>query len=171
LAATKPTQEVDAVAKDVLAMIEGAELVALDIETTGLDPHKHALRLVQISTGADSYVIDSWSDEMPVEKIFSALAPKTVLAHNAKFEWSWVYQLYGIELEDIRDTMLISQVLAVGDKSVEVSLGAVARRELGQARQGYAGVGVGSRDAYKTTTRLRRPRRTGPTPVAGEARR
>src|SRR3954463_16072827 len=94
LGTTRSTTEI--ALKSVLAMIEGAELVALDIETTGLDPHKHALRLVQISTGADSYVIDSWSDEMPVEKIFSALAPKTVLAHNAKFEWSWVYQLYGI---------------------------------------------------------------------------
>ena len=117
--------------KDVLAMIEGAEFIALDIETTGLDPHEHALRLVQLSTGAETYVIDSWSDSVPVEEIFEALAPKTVLAHNAKFEWSWVYHLYGIDLKNIRDTYLMAQVRAVGNVGAAASLEALAHDELG----------------------------------------
>ena len=128
--ATGISRKTDAVVEEVLKMIEGAEHVALDIETTGLDPHEHALRLLQISTGQETYVIDSWSDNVQVERVFEALAKKTVLAHNAKFEWSWVYCLYGIELRDVRDTMLMSQVLVAGDKSIKVSLGAVARREL-----------------------------------------
>jgi len=130
LEATGISRKTDAVVEEVLKMIEGAEHVALDIETTGLDPHEHALRLLQISTGQETYVIDSWSDNVQVERVFEALAKKTVLAHNAKFEWSWVYCLYGIELRDVRDTMLMSQVLVAGDKSIKVSLGAVARREL-----------------------------------------
>src|SRR4051794_15724305 len=129
LGTTRSTTEI--ALKSILRMIEGAELVALDIETTGLDPHKHALCLVQISTGAETCVIDSWSDSVPVEEIFEALARKTVLAHNAKFEWSWVYHLYGIDLKNIRDTYLMAQVLAVGNVAAEASLEALARDELG----------------------------------------
>ncbi len=54
--ATGISRKTDAVVEEVLKMIEGAEHVALDIETTGLDPHEHALRLLQISTGQETYV-------------------------------------------------------------------------------------------------------------------
>jgi DNA polymerase-1 len=114
----------------VLRMIETSDLVALDLETTGLDPHEAALRLVQISNGPETYVIDSWSDEVPVERIFEALAMKSVIAHNAKFEWSWVYHLYGIELENVIDTYLMAKVLAAGDMTAEASLEALAAAEL-----------------------------------------
>jgi DNA polymerase I len=112
-------------------MIAASDLVALDLETTGLNPHEAALRLVQVSNGNETYVIDAWSDDVRVEELFEALARKTVIAHNAKFEWSWVYHLYGIELEDVRDTYLMAKVLAAGDMSAEASLEALADTELG----------------------------------------
>ena len=112
-------------------MVEASELVALDLETTGLDPHEAALRLVQVSNGNETYVIDAWSDHVRVEELFEVLARKTVIAHNAKFEWSWVYHLYGIELENVKDTYLMAKILAAGDMTAEASLEALARDELG----------------------------------------
>jgi ribonuclease D len=116
---------------DALRMVEASELVALDLETTGLDPHEAALRLVQVSNGNETYVIDAWSDHVRVEELFEVLARKTVIAHNAKFEWSWVYHLYGIELENVKDTYLMAKILAAGDMTAEASLEALARDELG----------------------------------------
>src|SRR5215210_1139764 len=112
-------------------MIEASDLVALDLETTGLDPHEAALRLVQVSNGSETYVIDTWSDAVHVERVFEALTKKTVIAHNAKFEWSWVYHLYGVELDNIKDTYLMAKLLACGDMTAEASLEALVKRELG----------------------------------------
>ena len=109
-------------------MIGDAELVALDIETTDLDPRRGEVRLVQVSDGERTFVVDC--DHVDVQPLVELLEDKTVIAHAADFEWRWLYYHYGVELTDVRDTLLMAKVLTAGDMVVECGLGDVAHREL-----------------------------------------
>jgi uncharacterized protein YprB with RNaseH-like and TPR domain len=75
---------------DALAMIENSsEYLALDLETTGLDPRASEIRLVQVSNGEKTYVLDLWKGLDP-RPLFEALAKKTVLVHGGDFEWRFI---------------------------------------------------------------------------------
>jgi len=119
----KPTLE------DALAMVKASNPIALDLETTSLDPREGRIRLVQVSNGDRAYVIDCNTKD--VTQIVQALASKTVIAHGADFEWRWLYHHYGVALEHVRDTLLMARVLAAGDKTIPCGLGPVAERLLG----------------------------------------
>jgi DNA polymerase I-like protein with 3'-5' exonuclease and polymerase domains len=118
--------------EDVVKVIRTASerLAGLDLETTAKEPRNGEIRLAQISAGGRTMVVDLFKvgDARPV---FEALADlDVVLAHNGTFEYGWVYAKYGISLENIRDTMILAQLAARGDMTVEVGLGPVAEREL-----------------------------------------
>jgi DNA polymerase I-like protein with 3'-5' exonuclease and polymerase domains len=114
--------------KDALRAVEASNMVALDIETTGLDPRSSEVRLIQVSDGAETFVIDC--RRVDPTKILEILADKTVVAHGAAFEWMFVYHRFGVELKAVRDTLLMAQILACGDMSVKSGLGAVSERYL-----------------------------------------
>src|SRR5215207_6080235 len=108
----------DAALGRALRTVEASELVALDLETTGLSPRKDRLRLVQVSDGAgNTHVLDAWKRNRTItlRSLFEAVASKPVIAHGAAFEWMWIYHLYDVELLDVRDTMLLSQLVALGE--------------------------------------------------------
>jgi DNA polymerase-1 len=113
---------------EAIRAVDGASLVSLDIETTGLDPRKADIRLIQISDGNETYVVDCRAvDPTP---LVQALGTKTVIAHGADFEWRFLYHHFGVELEDVRDTMLMARVLTCGDMSIPCGLGSLAERKL-----------------------------------------
>jgi hypothetical protein len=56
---------------DVVAALMDADLVALDLETTGLDPRKDSVRLLSLATKDATYIVDYRSVD-PVE-IFGVL--------------------------------------------------------------------------------------------------
>ena len=87
------------------------EAIGLDIETTGLDPLLDKIRLVQISTPRDTYVIDI--NLVPVSALSSLLTDGPIkVIHNAKFDASFLYEASGGAMpEPIYDTMITDQVL------------------------------------------------------------
>ena len=110
-------------------MVETSNLVALDLETTGLDPRSSEIRLLQVSDGDETYVIDCRS--LAVRPLVEALRKAAIVAHGAAFDWGFLYEHFGVELENVTDTMLLAQLLAAGDMSAEKGLGPVAKSELG----------------------------------------
>jgi len=89
--------------------VREANLVALDLETTGLDPRHAEIRLVQISTGEETFVIDCLKrDEADLRILVEALAGTPIVAHGAAFEWAFLYHHFGVELENVTDTMLLA---------------------------------------------------------------
>src|SRR5215208_2007172 len=103
----------------------------LDIETTALDPEAGKVHLVQIRNGRHGRVYDGHDPELPaaLRKLDKAVA------HNATFERSWIAHHYGLDLEDLDDTMIMSQVLYTGTNAARAkqfshSLQAVVKREL-----------------------------------------
>ena len=123
----------------LLAATEGAPVVGLDTETTGLDPHADRVRTVQIATGEAAWVVDTWAvrDVGPLRGWLAARARAGLrtVAHNVKFDLSMLRAaLGGAPLAElaVSDPMLWSQLLACGlPTDGGHGLAAVAQRWLG----------------------------------------
>jgi len=106
-----------------------AEAIGLDTETTGLDPYRSRLRLIQLATPEGVYLVDATRvrDLGPLKALLEAPRPIKVL-HHAKFDAKFLRHRYGIRLAGVFDTMLASQLLGSADGH---RLSAVASRWLG----------------------------------------
>ncbi len=114
-----------------------ASIIGFDTETTELDPYHGELRLVQLSSGTNTYVIDlrpfaKMGDLHTVAELAelrSLLTDPDVVkaAHNAKFDAKWVLHHLGIETGGLFDTYLSSQLIAAGDQDRRHSLADVAQ--------------------------------------------
>lgn len=115
--------------------------LGFDTETSELDPFEGILRLVQLSNGKNTIVVDlkcfekfgdlrSCPELEPLRKILSAKKPVKI-AHNAKFDAKWVGHHLGIDLGGTFDTMIASQLIAAGEKERRHSLADVASFFLG----------------------------------------
>lgn len=103
-----------------------SEILGFDTETTELDPYKGELRLVQLSNGSNTFVIDLRPfAESGDARTNPALEPMreilrssklTKVAHNAKFDAKWVRRHLGTEIGGIYDTYLASQLISAGDQ-------------------------------------------------------
>lgn len=123
----------------LLAATEGAPVVGLDTETTGLDPHVDRVRTIQIATGGAAWVVDAWAVQeiAPLREWLAARARAghRTVAHNAKFDLSMLRAALGgdpLAEVAVSDPMLWSQLLACGLRVEEGhGLAAVAQRWLG----------------------------------------
>ena len=118
----------------VIEDLKDVGLVALDLETTGLDPHKDSVRLLSLATKAATYLVDCQSVD-PAD-LFPTLVERTVVAHNALFDLSFLASL-GFEPGKVADTMILSQLLYAGSKveplkrgQTSHSLDSAVKREL-----------------------------------------
>ncbi len=102
--------------------LRGADRVALDLETTGLDPREHRVRLLSLATERGAWTVDCF--EVDPRPLFPVLAEKTLLIHNALFDLGFLSEM-GFEIGtegEVIDTMVLSQLLGVeqtGDKEDE----------------------------------------------------
>lgn len=119
-------------AQDQLLALAAAKVVAVDIETTGLDPHRDRVRLIQLATpGMPVLVIDCFAFlPQGAESLRAALAGAGVkVFHNAKFDLQFLLAL-GIEVAHVFDTMLAAQLLRTSGGPERANLAAVCRHYL-----------------------------------------
>jgi DNA polymerase-1 len=121
--------------------LKAEDFLGFDTETTALDPYDGTIRLVQLSTGRDTKVIDlkpfaargdlRTSEELaPLRDLLRA--PKPIkIAHNAKFDAKWISHHLNVELGGAFDTLLASQIIAAGDQDRRHSLADVTSYFLG----------------------------------------
>jgi DNA polymerase-1 len=98
----------------LLTLKEGIP-VAFDIEATDLDPFTGRIILMQVGTKDWVNVYDV--RKLPEDKVvylLDLLKVREVISHNAKFEWLYVYEKYGIELNRLYDTMLSEVLILAG---------------------------------------------------------
>jgi len=91
--------------------LQGAERVALDLETTGLDPREDQVRIISLTTAQGTWLIHCF--EVDPRPLFPVLADKTLIMHNGLFDLGYLSEM-GFELGKagrVLDTMLMSQVL------------------------------------------------------------
>ena len=120
-------------AEDVPAVAEtlrNAEAIGVDIETTALSPRDGTVRLLQLATPEETFVVDVFevSDLSPLKGVLENGPVKTL--HNSKFDFQFLQALHGISLSPVFDTMLAAQVLSGGNYAASYSLDAVAERYL-----------------------------------------
>lgn len=113
--------------------LKSASRLAVDTETTGLDPHTDKLRLIQIGAPGLPVLLIDCSSFLPagtdqLRKILSS-SPK-IIFHNAKFDLQFLLSI-GIQVLSVFDTMLAAQLLRPCGGPVKASLAAVAEHYLG----------------------------------------
>ncbi len=121
------------VAEDLAAIaktLRNAEAIGVDIETTALSPRDGTVRLLQLATPDETFVIDVFEvpDLSPLGEVLENGPVK--VGHNLKFDFQFLQALHGISLSPIFDTMLAAQVLSGGNYAASYSLDAVAERFL-----------------------------------------
>lgn len=121
--------------------LKNEDFLGFDTETTELSPYDGMLRLVQLSTGRDTKVIDlmpfaasgdlrTSAELAPLRDLLAA--PKPIkIAHNAKFDAKWISHHLGAQLGGTFDTLLASQLIAAGDQDRRHGLAEVTSHFLG----------------------------------------
>ena len=127
--------------REACEKLKTEDYLGFDTETTELDPYEGNIRLVQLSNGRDTKVIDlkyfaekgdlkTLPELAPLRELLSA--PKPIkIAHNAKFDAKWVCHHLGTDIGGIFDTLLASQLIAAGDQDRRHNLAEVANFFLG----------------------------------------
>jgi len=92
----------------VLAELLLQQPLGLDIETTGLDPLQHRIRLLQLACRSGRVVVFDLF-RLPAE-LFGGLSKARLVAHNAVFEYAFL-AVAGIRLELLHDSMLMYRTL------------------------------------------------------------
>ena len=96
---------------ELTTSLQEAHEVALDVETTGLSPREHRVRLLTLATEHGTWVVDCFT--VDPRSLFSILAQKRLLIQNALFDLGMLLKM-GFEMGgggEVVDVMLLSQVL------------------------------------------------------------
>lgn len=118
----------------VIKELEGVNILSVDTETTGFDPHTCKLLLFQISTPDKSYIIDARAlnvGELPEIKDILEDQKKIKILQNAKFDYKFIKRHTGIEMYNIYDTLLAEGVLTAGLSGGRASLKDLSKNYLG----------------------------------------
>jgi DNA polymerase I len=117
------------------------QAIGLDTETTELDPYLGRLRLVQLASADQVYIVDlnafsdggfSKSETLePLRRLLAAPRPIKI-AHNAKFDAKFIKHNFGVDLGGLFDTLLASQIVSAGDIEERHGLNAIAARYLNE---------------------------------------
>ena len=129
--------------------------LGFDVETTELDPYRGELRLVQLSDGRNTKVVDlrcfgsgKWKAEngklpesvkalrtnpdlAPLRELLAS-TKQVKIAHNAKFDCKWVRHHLGCEVGAVYDTYLASILISAGEGERRHGLADVVQFFLGQ---------------------------------------
>jgi DNA polymerase I len=121
--------------KEAVGAISGHSIIGVDTETTGLDPFRSRVRLLQVATPEHAYVFDLFEiralDENALRQILSA-PEVTKVFHNAKFDAKMLLYHFGLEVRGVFDTLLASQLIGAGRSEGGHGLAAVSDRHLGE---------------------------------------
>src|SRR5438105_5401514 len=118
------------------------QAIGLDTETTELDPYLGRLRLVQLASADQVYIVDlnAFRDAdfatgealEPLRRLLAAGRPIKI-AHNAKFDAKFIKHNFGVDIGGLFDTLLASQLVSAGDIEQRHGLEAIAGRYLNEA--------------------------------------
>lgn len=107
------------------------EIWCVDVETTGLDPHKDTLRLVTIGSDSFCFIFDvvKYPEALlDLKELFQTHGPRVVVGHNLKFDLQFLMHHDVYIYAALFDTYLASVLI---DYTNRHGLAACAERDLG----------------------------------------
>ncbi len=115
--------------RDAMSVIARSSTLAVDTETSGLDPFHDELLTLQVAIPGKVFVMDCRAvDINPVRSLLEDAKTLKVL-QNGKFDYRFLRRRHDISVGGIFDVMLAERVLGASPQLV--SLAAIARRYLG----------------------------------------
>jgi DNA polymerase-1 len=115
---------------NILSELDQMPIIAVDTETSGLDPYTSNILLFQIGDLDKQFIIDCRKASIePLRKILESDKPKVL--QNAKFDYKMIKHAFKIEMENMVDTMLIEQVLTSGMSNKKYGLDILVETYLG----------------------------------------
>ena len=131
--------------KKAVDELKDAKYIGFDVETTELDPYRGELRLVQLSDGKNTKVVDIRAfsiqhsafsnktnpDLAPLRELLAS-TKQVKIAHNAKFDCKWVRHHLGVEVGAVYDTYLASVLVKAGEGERRHGLADVVQFFLGR---------------------------------------
>ena len=107
-------------------------IACIDLETTGLNPRKDAIRILSVGCGEDFWIIADPTDDMLETAV---MAPRLVIGHNIKFDLAFIRNKIQKRIAPkVFDTMIAAQLIENGlhrKGTASFSLGEVVQRYLG----------------------------------------
>lgn len=100
-----------------ISYLKKQKLIAIDTETTGLDPLKERVTLIQVGTLEDQFIIDTkFLKHKHLQKLKKILEDQSIskVLTNAAFDYMMLQSNYGIRMENVIDIMLIEQLFMLG---------------------------------------------------------
>ena len=103
-----------------LKLMENWNVVQMDTETSGRDPHLCSLLCIQFGNDSDDVRIVVDTSTIDVHLYKEVLESKRLIVQNGKFDLQFLYN-YGIIPRKIYDTMIVEQLLHLGYPAGQVS--------------------------------------------------
>ena len=115
-----------------LHYISTKEIIALDTETTGLDPLTDKVLLLAIGDEQEQYVIDVAQTEPYLDKLLEFIETNKCIKvlHNAKFDYKMLKSNHYIDMQNMKDTYLMDCLITQGQLTTHHSLDDVLLRYL-----------------------------------------
>jgi DNA polymerase I len=119
--------------KELEDFLRQSKEISLDIETTGLCPHRERVVMIQIGDLKNQFIIDARSyTRTDLHKVLSLLESKDLvkIGANLKFEYKFFLANYGIRLQSLKDVIVQEMILECGRKLSKWSLQALSEKYL-----------------------------------------
>jgi len=118
---------------NAIKFLSSAMILAVDTETTGVEPLSNNILLISIGNADNQYVFDVARLEEHLQPLLNILSNKliTKILHNAKFDYKFIKRVLGVSTEPLFDTMIAEMLLLKGRKVQGFALDDVADKYLG----------------------------------------
>jgi DNA polymerase-1 len=118
--------------EEAVARCREHPVVGVDCETTGLDPHRDRMRLLQLAVPGTVWVADVWRTGVP-PAVAALMADPSVrkVFHHGSFDLKFLRACGVRAVHSVADTMIAAQLLACGLTRRSFALEAVAEEHLG----------------------------------------
>jgi ribonuclease D len=114
--------------KEVASRIEGEPFLAFDLEADSMHHYREKVCLIQISSPTEAFVLDPLaSADISILKPIFANPSICKIFHGADYDVRSLYRDFGIEINNLFDTMIACQFLG----EAEFGLAAVLRKRFG----------------------------------------
>ncbi|OGC59703.1 hypothetical protein A3A70_00095 [candidate division WWE3 bacterium RIFCSPLOWO2_01_FULL_42_11] len=114
---------------EILPTLAKADLLAVDLEATGLDPLSSKIITVQLAVAEKAFILDADKLDLSVLKELLENPKPLKVLQNAAYDYKFLKHHLGITVEKVFDTMLAERILTMG-KSRQISLLAIAKKYL-----------------------------------------